>query len=190
MTTNGKPGVLWCSDSRRNRGLGWRFPVEVNELLREFVATRSCLHLFGGKATWGLRLDIDPLVHPNVVGDAWLPPFSAGAFDVVVLDPPYDRLNGELRRQMLCVATHLARAHVVWFHTLWIEPGWGLRRERSWLVRVGRSSAVRCLIIFVRGPRAVEPPSSFKRGPAIRYNRWLEQPAGLPFPADSEVRRR
>jgi hypothetical protein len=188
--------VLWCADSRRNRGIGWAFPYEVDALLSDFCAGRSVLHLFGGNASWGTRLDIDPLTRPDVVGDAWLPPFAAGAFDVVVLDPPYFALNGQVRSSLFWTAAMLAREHVVWFHTIWAEPACKLERERAWLVRVGRSSAVRCLIFFRRRPGPVAPVRWFSRGPAIRYNKWLMGQRGLPFadaapaPARASGRRR
>src|SRR6266536_3376259 len=34
-------------------------------------------------------LDLDPSRAPDVVGDYWALPFAAGAFDVVIFDPPY-----------------------------------------------------------------------------------------------------
>jgi len=66
----------------------------------------SFVHLFGGKADFGVRLDIDAAVKPDVIGDAWLPPFAKDSFDCVVLDPPYvgeframsnDRIRGLFR---------------------------------------------------------------------------------------------
>ena len=59
----------------------------------EITAGQSVLHLFGGQATWGRRLDIDSTLKPDVIGDAWLPPFKRDAFDVVIIDPPYAGIN-------------------------------------------------------------------------------------------------
>lgn len=50
----------------------------------------SVLHLFGGHAEFGIRLDADPGTHPHVVGNAFFPPFRCESFDVVVADPPYE----------------------------------------------------------------------------------------------------
>lgn len=141
------------------------------------------LHLFGGKAKFGTRIDIDSAVRPDVIADAWLPPFGENSFETVILDPPYFSLNSQIRISLFRTAAFVARARVLWFHTLWVSPACGLRLDRAWLVRVGDSHTVRCLQVFTRTERRISPPLHFKRGPAIRYNRWLIQPAGLPFGA-------
>ncbi len=171
--------VLWCADSKRNRNLGWRWPHEVESLLHELTLGRSVLHLFGGQASWGVRMDIDPLVRPDVIADAWLPPWAPGSFDSVILDPPYFPLNGNLRSILQRTSAYIARRQVIWFHTLWLSGAHQLFPERAWLVRCGRSHYVRCLIVFRRGPGAVELPRKYTRGPTLRYNRWLVQPHGL-----------
>ncbi len=57
-----------------------------------------------------------------------------------------------------------------------------MRLERAWLVRVGRSCAVRALQKFrVPAPEhKLAPVRKFTRGPAVRYNRWL-MPQGRLF---------
>lgn len=132
---------------------------------------------------WGVRMDIDPITRPDVIADAWMPPFGPGSFDVVILDPPYIPLNSQQRSQLFWSARYVAREHVVWWHTNWMCPACDLVLERSWLARVGRSSAVRALQIFrVKTPgRKVRPVLHFSRGPQIRFNRWIAQPERLPF---------
>lgn len=176
------PQVLQCKRRRVDLRLGWAFPYSVEEIIRTLTAGGSTLHLFGGRAIWGLRLDIDPIVKPDVVGDAWLPPFAKGSFDTVILDPPYHKINSRMRIALFYTASCLARARVVWFNTVWMIPGCNLDLEKSWLVIVGRSSLVRCLQVFRRVPGAVEWPKSFTGGPAIRYNRWMAGAQPLPFP--------
>jgi hypothetical protein len=147
----------------------------------------TVLHLFGGRATFGTRLDIDLYTKPDVVGDAWLPPFAKDSFDVVVLDPPYFRLNQQEKNSLLAAAAWIAKRRVVWFHTVWIASLAPLTLERSWLVRVGDTCFVRCLQYFaVDGTNKRAPKRRFDRGPAMRYNRWLVQPQGLPFPKHEE----
>ena len=141
-------------------------------------------HFFGGLAKWGTRLDIDPVTQPHVRGDAWLPPFRKNAFDVVILDPPYVAINQQMKTQLLQQAAYCAAEHVVWFHTMWIAADSKLRLERAWLVRVGDSCAVRCIQVFRTPPAKPNPVPNFTRGPAIRYNRWLQGQAGLPFIAE------
>ena len=49
------------------------------------------LHPFGGMAEYGVRVDINPEVKPDYVGDAHnLDMFGNEIFDVVFLDPPYN----------------------------------------------------------------------------------------------------
>lgn len=175
------PGVIWC---RNSGGNGWSFPPAIATLLQELTKGRTVLHLFGGLARWGTRLDIDSTVNPHVRGDAWLAPFRRDSFDVVILDPPYSGINQQLKQYVLRSATFVAREHIYWFHTMWITGGAGLRRERSWLVRVGDACACRCLIEWrvVATEKAVPTLGRITRGPALKYHRWLGGSAGgLPF---------
>ena len=56
-----------------------------------------------------------------------------------------------------------------------------MRLNRAWLIVVGRNAVVRCLQILNVSANKMEPPFKFTRGPAIKYNKWLRQPGGLPF---------
>src|SRR6266566_7346434 len=68
----------------------WAFPENVDTLLREQLVGLSVLHLFGGQAGWGIRLDADASTWPHVIGNAFFPPFRCASFDAVVCDPPYN----------------------------------------------------------------------------------------------------
>lgn len=180
--------VLWCGNpggGRKGRRVGntrrgWQFPPAVRRQLLTDCAGKSVLHLFGGRATFGLRLDIDPITRPDVIGDAWVPPFRQDSFDVVILDPPYLTMERGVARALLQGAAWIARERVIWLHTMWSSGNRGLKPERAWLVRVGENTQVRCLQYFMVFSKA-GPVHHFKRGPAMKYNRWLAQPAGLPF---------
>jgi hypothetical protein len=171
--------VLWCSNNRQGRSNGWSFPPAVRRQLEADFAGKRILHPFGGRSTFGIRVDIDPIVRPDVIGDAWLLPFKRDAFDVVVLDPPYVRFNAHEKVSLLRAAAWVASETVVWFHTMWISAAAGLRTDRGFLVRVGDQCHVRALQYFRVGEK--KEPKFFTRGPAIRYNRWLAQPQALPF---------
>lgn len=173
--------VLWCSNNRRRRGNGWRFPPNVSKLLQSLADGKRVGHLFGGLSRFGVRLDIDVRVKPNVIGDAWLPPFVRDAFDVVVLDPPYITINQQMKDQLLAAAAFVARERVIWFHTNWIAAQSPMRFERGWLVRVGDSCAVRCIQVFTVPTEKRIPRPRFTRGPAMKYNRWLDGQIGLPL---------
>lgn len=176
--------ILCCN---RRRSDGWKFPKKVEELLLGVCKQKSVLHLFGGRSSFGTRIDIDPITKPDVIADAWLPPFAPDCFDIVVLDPPYVKFNMQTRHSLLTTATAIAREHVIWFSTIWIDHDCRLKMERAWLVQVGDNCHVRCLQIF-RVPTVKRPmPTRFTRGPAIKYNRWLAQPQGLEFPPYATV---
>jgi hypothetical protein len=180
-----RPEVLWCPNQRQGALNRWSYPRAVERLLRELTAGQSVLQLFGGRSRWGVTLDIDPSTRPMVLGDAWLPPFQMNSFDAVILDPPYAGINQQMKQTLIRGAAYLAREHVYWFHTQWVAPDSGMRRDRSWLVRVGDSCACRCLIRWriMRREKAL-PRLEFTRGPALKYNRWLHGAVGLPFAVD------
>jgi len=179
--------VLWCGNPSRNsrvaRGAGqrtgWIFPPAVERQLKRDTQGQSVLHLFGGQSRFGTRLDIDPALSPDVVGDAWLPPFGRDTFDVVILDPPYFRINAQEKTALFRAAAWIARSRVIWFSTTWVSASGGLATEAGYLVRVGDSCLCRCLQYF-RVVRKIGPVKHFTRGPMMKYNRWLHQPEMLP----------
>lgn len=173
--------VLFCNNVRRGSSNRWCFPRKVEKLMKELTAGHQVLQLFGGRASWGTRLDIDVIVRPDVVGDAWLPPFGRDSFDTVILDPPYHRLNAQERNAVIQVAAWIARARVVWFDVVWTDPPRYCTLDRAWLVRVGAGAFMRCLEIFRVGPGKPDPPRYFSRGPGMKYNRWLAGQAALPL---------
>jgi hypothetical protein len=152
----------------------------------------TVLHIFGGKADFGIRMDIDPSTKPHVIGDAWLPPFAKDSFDVVIMDPPYvggfATMSNQKTRALFSAATYIARKRVVWFHTIWMESPARCKAEKAWLVRVGRQCTVRCLQFFTPPGSAekLDPLKYFTRGPAIKYNRWMNGTILLPL-QDAEI---
>lgn len=175
--------VLWCANQRQGHSNRWSFPPNVERLLRERTAGKRVGHLFGGLSRWGTRLDIDATTEPHVRGDAWMAPFRRDAFDVVILDPPYGHLNQQMKRQLLREASWCAREAVYWFHTVWIAGDRSCQPARAWLIRVGDTCAVRCLIEFAVRADKLRPRPYFTRGPALKYNRWLHGQRGLPWEA-------
>lgn len=175
-------GILWCPNQRRGRSNGWSFPPAVERHLRVMTHGKRVVHLFGGLSRWGLRTDIDRVTRPHVMADAFLPPFVKDAFDVVILDPPYYGINQQMKQQLLRSAAYIAKESVIWFHTQWIAADAGMTLRRSWLVRVGDSCSIRCIQEFaVKSGEKRKPLNYFTRGPAIKYNRWLQGQTGLPF---------
>jgi hypothetical protein len=174
------PEILWCPNTHAGGNAnGWRFPSAVAKHLEAEFADRKVLQLFGGQSKFGLRLDVDPIVRPDVLGDAWLPPFRRDSFDIVILDPPYFHMNAQMKTALFRAAAWIARDYVVWFSTVWQAASGGLRLERSWLVRVGDSCHVRCLQYFTIKHK-LGPVPHFNRGPAMKYNKWLAGQQDLP----------
>lgn len=123
-------GIIWCSRSRdrvvatgNSRRTGWAFPREVERRLIDDFEGKRVLHLFGGHSRFGTRMDIDASTRPDVLADAWLPPFALDSFDVVVLDPPYvgdfAKLNSQKKNALFRAAGWIARESVVWFAPTW-----------------------------------------------------------------------
>lgn len=166
------PSVLWCGRGPKNRHDGWSFPPRVRRHLIELTAGKTVCQLFGGRATFGVRLDIDPVVRPHVIGDAWVPPFKRDAFDFVILDPPYIHLNQQEKLDLLRAAAWIAKESIIWFHTTWISGNRFWKYDQGWLVRVGNSAAIRCIQVFAVSQEKQFPQLYFTRGPAIKYNRW------------------
>jgi hypothetical protein len=176
--------AMFCRGSLGvSRGNGWAFPKTVDKFLREFVGVRTALHLFGGKASWGVRLDIDPNVRPDFCGDAFNPPFERDQFDVVILDPPHVKdfkaLNQQTKNGLMKRAAWIARDHVVWFHPMWISTDTSLPLETGYLVCPGDNCQVRALQIFRVVSEKKTRPYIWRGGPGIKYNRWIVQPQGL-----------
>ena len=70
------------------------FPLHFERKLLNILGLNEVehkiLHPFGGKAEFGTRVDINPEVGPDYVGDAHsLTMFGDNTFDLVILDPPY-----------------------------------------------------------------------------------------------------
>lgn len=173
--------VLWCANSGKGRSNRWSFPPNVEKLLRSECAGKRVLHPFGGRARFGVRMDIDQIVRPDVIADAWAPPFGRDSFDVVILDPPYVHFNAQMKVALFRQYIWIARERVIWFHTQWSSTYSGVRHEKAYLVRVGDNCHVRCLQFFTpRSPKR-PPLTRYLRGPGIKYNRWFAGEIPLPF---------
>jgi hypothetical protein len=172
-------GLIACRDYRRT----WAFPREVADLLKQETRGLSVLHLFGGQADFGVRLDADRSTRPHVIGNAFYPPFGCESFDVVICDPPYRGALGmweSCMRPALC----LARKAVWWFspHSMG-GHGQGQRLRRWWAVVPSEQAGIRYL---VEHDRIRHPPGCRNRkalpAQVARYD-WrshVEHP-NLPF---------
>ena len=65
------------------------FEQKLLKLLDCYENGKKVLHVFGGKAEYGMRIDMNISVEPDVVADAHQLPFASNTFDLVIGDPPY-----------------------------------------------------------------------------------------------------
>lgn len=137
--------------------------------------------MFGGRSEFGVRLDIDESLRPHVVGDAWLPPFGKNSFDAVILDPPYVSFGRHYRESLGRTAAYIARDYVVWFSAYAATSMPCCSIVKWWTVIVGNDLMLRQLVFFRPRADKARPDRFWMRGPAIKYNRWLQQPQSLPF---------
>jgi hypothetical protein len=122
-------GFVFFRDYHRT----WSFPREIERIIMDATGDGSVLHLYGGLARFGTRLDMDPATTPDVVGNALYPPFKCKSFDYVVMDPPYADLKAGVAMNIIIPAACLARKKVFWVHTHWpIRSGLGMRLNRWW----------------------------------------------------------
>lgn len=175
------PEVLMLRHDKRVDQAGWSFPRQIETHLRELTAGRTVLQLFGGRSRWGVRLDIDPSTSPDVIGDAWLPPFKRDSFDYVIVDPPYEQISAPWWCELMVRAAWIARVAVIWWNTKWFEPLRPMTIERSWLVGLGNYYQVRCLIVFAVHEPKRAPGRFFAAGPAVKYNWPLAGQTSLRF---------
>lgn len=182
--------IFWCGNLSEPRGKNgnsdkWSFPPQMERFLREQCEGLPTLQLFGGKAKFGIRLDIDAGTMPHVIGDSFLPPFKKQSFHTVIIDPPYPpymHLGVSTVRPLLMVAAWLATTRVIWFAPMWISSYRFLQLEKSYFVRVGDHCEPRMLqILRPTLPDDWRPIYQFTHGTAVKYNKWLIQPEILPF---------
>ena len=84
------PTLVWTLPRPARSKYRGAFPLYFEEnLLRLLGYPDRILHPFGGMATTGIRVDLNPTVEPDVVADAHSLPFEDESFDCVILDPPY-----------------------------------------------------------------------------------------------------
>lgn len=70
------------------------FPLHFEKkLLKELniFEGNKILHPFGGRAETGIRIDLKKEVIPDIIGDAHYLPFKNNVFDLIILDPPYNK---------------------------------------------------------------------------------------------------
>ena len=92
--------IIWCLPRpRRTNKYKGGFPLHFEKKLFELYHWPSkILQPFGGMAEYGERVDINPEVNPDFIGDAHNLYFiKDNIYDFILLDPPYScDLSGKL----------------------------------------------------------------------------------------------
>jgi len=65
------------------------YPLHFERRISEFLKTENYIHLFSGKSTTGIRIDINKDTKPDVIADVHNLPFADESFDGAMADPPY-----------------------------------------------------------------------------------------------------
>lgn len=180
MTKGSHQGVIYCNGAGGGSN-GWAFPLPVERRIQRQLAGLSVLHFFGGTARFGIRMDIDQLTRPDVIADAWAPPFGKDSFDAVVLDPPYVKYGRHMRDQLGRSAAWIARQQVCWFSPFAATSLPRCSILKWWTVIVGNNCYIRQLVFFRPRPDKEAPYETVNRGPAIRYNGWRMGQDRLPL---------
>lgn len=84
--------LVWVLPRPRADHYPGGFPLNFERKLISFFPMgpgARILHPFGGMAEFGLRLDLDPSVKPDIIANAENLPFPDNVFDLVICDPPY-----------------------------------------------------------------------------------------------------
>lgn len=86
--------LVWVLPRPRPEHYPGGFPLYFERKLIAFLQLMPgarILHPFGGKAEYGIRIDLDPSVQPDIVANAEMLPFQDNTFDLVICDPPYTK---------------------------------------------------------------------------------------------------
>lgn len=90
------PNFVWILPRPRKHRYKGGFPLHFEKkLIKLLKPTGPILHSFGGMAEYGLRVDINPEVKPDIIADAHHLPFKNDVFGLVICDPPYDEEHSQ-----------------------------------------------------------------------------------------------
>jgi len=94
------PTKVWVLPRPRKPYYLGSFPLHFEiKLIRELGNPQKILQPFGGWSPYGIRLDLNKEVAPDIIADAHYIPFQSNSFDLTLCDPPYtDKLSQSMYR--------------------------------------------------------------------------------------------
>lgn len=84
--------LVWVLPRPRKDHYPGGFPLYFERKLISFLMLQpgsKILHPFGGRAEYGIRIDLEPKTQPDILANAEALPFQDNSFDLVICDPPY-----------------------------------------------------------------------------------------------------
>ena len=69
--------------------LKWSWKKDTDFILLKKFKDKTILNFPCGKSRIGTRVDIDPIVAPEIIADLMNPKFKPLSYDVVICDPPF-----------------------------------------------------------------------------------------------------
>lgn len=144
--------IVWVLPRPRVDHYPGGFPQHFESKLIKLLmlnGNAKILHPFGGKAEYGVRVDLDPGTNPDYVADAHALPFENDSFDLVICDPPY---TGDLAKK------------------IYNSPGPKFHTWSKEAVRVCREFGYICLYHWLMMPRL--PGTALKSRIIILQRTW------------------
>jgi uncharacterized protein YbaR (Trm112 family) len=86
------PNIVWILPRPRRTRYPGGFPLHFEKKLIELLKPPGLiLQPFAGDVEYGLKVDINPEMEPDVIADAHYLPFKDNTFSLVICDPPYNK---------------------------------------------------------------------------------------------------
>ena len=128
------------------------------KLIRALDNPKHILHSFGGHSEYGIRIDLNKDVKPDVLANAHNLPFINNYFDLVICDPPYnDKLSEEMYKapvihykQYINEAVRVCKpnGYIASYHWHWTTKPQGTEYNRIIVVLPGQNHRARICCIY------------------------------------------
>jgi len=153
------PTEVWVLPRPRKPYYKGSFPLHFEKKLVKLLGNpEKILHSFGGYSEYGIKIDINPSVLPDVLSDAHYLPLKSNYFDLVICDPPYnDKLSEELYnapkvhyKKYIYEALRVCKPNgfIASYHWIWTTRPLGTSYYKIIIVLPGQNHRPRVCCIF------------------------------------------